>query len=86
MMRNNGLNPALRGYSPSKPYWKQGGPVSVGSKSSGHKQPLYGNNNMHVPGPSQGVSGSGGNAGSSFGGSQNPNIYTRSTKHTPSYK
>jgi hypothetical protein len=30
-------------------------------------------------GASQGISGS-------FGGGQNTNIYTRSTKHTPSYK
>lgn len=79
-MMRNGLNPALRGYSPSKPYWKQGGAMPV-SKQSGHKQQqLYGNN-MHVPGPSQGVS-----AGSGFGSSSHPGVYTRSTKHTPSYK
>lgn len=28
-MLRNGMNPALRGYSPSKPYWKQGGPAPV---------------------------------------------------------
>jgi len=78
-MMRNGMNPALRGYSPSKPYWKQGGAVPV-SKQSGHKQQqLYGGN-MHVPGPSQGVSSSSGglNSGS------HPSVYTRSTKHTPS--
>lgn len=38
-MPRNGLNPALRGYSPSKPYWKQGGPapVTVGKTSQGQK-------------------------------------------------
>ena len=81
-MMRNGLNPAMRGYSPSKPYWKQGGAMPV-SKSSGHKQQqLYGNN-MHVPGPSASV---GGGHSSGFGSSSHPGVYTRSAKHTPSYK
>jgi hypothetical protein len=76
-----GLNPSLRGISPSKPYWKQGSGVMPVSKQSSHKQQLYGNN-MHVPGPSQGVSAP---SGSGMGASH-PGQYTRSTKHTPSYK
>ena len=81
-LMRGGLNAALRGYSPSKPYWKQGGamPVSKG----GHKgQPIYGNN-MHVPGPSQGMSSSGHTSG--FGSGNHPGVYTRLTKHTPSAK
>ena len=81
-MLRNGLNPALRGYSPSKPYWKQGGPAPVSKGSSHKQQQMYGNNNMHMAGPSSNSSG----PSSSFGGGQNPNVYTRSTKHTPSYK
>jgi|LauGreDrversion4_2_1035121.scaffolds.fasta_scaffold36027_5 hypothetical protein len=74
-MPRNGLNPALRGYSPSKPFWKQGGPspVTAGkTATSGQKTQLYSN--------------SIGGGSSSLVGGQNPNIYTRSTKHTPSYK
>jgi hypothetical protein len=82
-MMRPGLNPSLRGFSPSKPYWKQGSAMPV-SKQSGHKQQqLYGNN-MHVPGPSQGVSSA--TSGSGMGNSSHPGVYTRSTKHTPSYK
>jgi hypothetical protein len=29
----NGLNPVMRGYSPSKPYWKQGGTPVLSSKN-----------------------------------------------------
>jgi len=80
-MMRNGLNPALRGYSPSKPYWKQGGALPASKQSGSKQQQLYGNG-MHVPGPSQGAS----TSGSGLGGSAHTGVYTRSTKHTPSYK
>jgi len=77
ILRNNGMNPAMRGYSPSKPYWKQGGAMPA-SKAGGTKgQQLY-SGGMHVPGPNQGMS--------TGLGSSHPSSYTRSTKHTPSYK
>jgi len=71
-MLRNGMNPALRGYSPSKPYWKQG---PVGKSIGNQQKTTYGA--LSVPGPS--------GSAATFGGS-NPNIYTRSTKHTPSSK
>ena len=74
-MLRNGMNPALRGYSPSKPYWKQG-PVG---KSVGNQQKTTYSGALSVPGPH------GSGSASTFGGS-NPNVYTRSTKHTPSSK
>lgn len=72
----HGINPAMRGYSPSKPYWKQG-PVpksGVLSKAGGHS----GYGGIGASSHSHSL------PGSTFG--TNPNVYTRSTKHTPSHK
>ena len=67
----------LRGYSPSKHRWKIATATNGGAAS---KQ-----NGTHTSGNySHGGSASHGHSGSNFGGT-NPNVYTRSTKHTPAH-
>lgn len=68
-----GLNPMLRGYSPSKHRWKIAGTTATSTQngatsSAGHAAAHRQNSAQY----------------GHFGGT-NPNVYTRSTKHTPAH-
>ena len=76
-----GLNPMLRGYSPSKNRWK----IATGTgAATGANRQNHGHGSIHHHGSSATGSVGHGAAGGHFGGA-NPNVYTRSTKHTPAH-
>jgi hypothetical protein len=72
-----GLNPTLRGYSPSKLRWK------LQHQQNGVSGPSNNPSGLSYPGPSSSSMNSAG-ASTSVNGIANPNAYTRSTKHVPS--
>ena len=78
-----GLNPMLRGYSPSKHRWKIATATGTATGTNRQNNSNHGHGHQHHGAAAASMS-HGHSAGSHFGGA-NPNVYTRSTKHTPAH-
>ena len=82
-----GLNPMMRGYSPSKIRWKTAGVASSGTTAGRAGAGHTGSNGAATHGVSTSSHYGGSHTASGGGhfGGTNPNVYTRSTKHTPAH-